>query len=169
MQHVLTCVKGVFIQVYIYDYSCFILIFFSSSSCDICCQAEDEEEEDQPLSLSWPESNRKRFTYLFIMPIVLPLWLTLPDVRKTVTFRNFFQERLLSSRQDLFTFSFSFSFSVVKKVLPCYIPGGHLLDCRILLSNGVVGSPGIRSTSSFDLKVSVQRHKKCLSVSIIPI
>lgn len=49
-----------------------------------CFQAEDEEEEDQPLSLSWPESNRKRFTYLFIMPVVLPLWLTLPDVRKTV-------------------------------------------------------------------------------------
>uniref|UniRef100_A0A673AEI3 Sodium/calcium exchanger membrane region domain-containing protein n=1 Tax=Sphaeramia orbicularis TaxID=375764 RepID=A0A673AEI3_9TELE len=44
---------------------------------------EGETEEDQPLSLSWPESNRKRFTYLFIMPIVLPLWLTLPDVRKT--------------------------------------------------------------------------------------
>ncbi|XP_041635670.1 sodium/potassium/calcium exchanger 2-like isoform X2 [Cheilinus undulatus] len=44
--------------------------------------AEDEEEEDQPLSLSWPESTRKRFTYLLIMPIVLPLWLTLPDVRK---------------------------------------------------------------------------------------
>ncbi|XP_070848770.1 sodium/potassium/calcium exchanger 2-like isoform X6 [Chaetodon trifascialis] len=44
--------------------------------------AEDEEEEDQPLSLSWPESARKRFTYLLIMPIVLPLWLTLPDVRK---------------------------------------------------------------------------------------
>ncbi|XP_028284905.1 sodium/potassium/calcium exchanger 2 isoform X2 [Parambassis ranga] len=45
--------------------------------------AEDEEEEDQPLSLSWPETYRKRFTYLLIMPIVLPLWLTLPDVRKT--------------------------------------------------------------------------------------
>uniref|UniRef100_A0A3Q0T7H0 Solute carrier family 24 member 2 n=1 Tax=Amphilophus citrinellus TaxID=61819 RepID=A0A3Q0T7H0_AMPCI len=45
--------------------------------------ADDEEEEDQPLSLSWPESTRKRFTYLLIMPIVLPLWLTLPDVRKT--------------------------------------------------------------------------------------
>ncbi|CAJ1086337.1 sodium/potassium/calcium exchanger 2-like isoform X2 [Xyrichtys novacula] len=44
--------------------------------------AEDEEEEDQPLSLSWPESARKRFTYLLIIPIVLPLWLTLPDVRK---------------------------------------------------------------------------------------
>uniref|UniRef100_A0A7N8Y071 Solute carrier family 24 member 2 n=1 Tax=Mastacembelus armatus TaxID=205130 RepID=A0A7N8Y071_9TELE len=45
-------------------------------------QEGETEEEDQPLSLSWPESHRKRFTYLFIMPIVLPLWLTLPDVRK---------------------------------------------------------------------------------------
>ncbi|XP_077597839.1 sodium/potassium/calcium exchanger 2 isoform X3 [Stigmatopora nigra] len=44
--------------------------------------AEEEEEDDQPLSLSWPESGRKRFTYLFIIPVVLPLWLTLPDVRK---------------------------------------------------------------------------------------
>ena len=56
-----------------------VVPFFGVSS-----QAEDEEEEDQPLSLSWPESNRKRFTYLLIIPIVLPLWLTLPDVRKTV-------------------------------------------------------------------------------------
>lgn len=47
-------------------------------------QAEEEEEEDQPLSLSWPESTRKRLTYLLIIPIVLPLWLTLPDVRKPV-------------------------------------------------------------------------------------
>ncbi|XP_029382808.1 sodium/potassium/calcium exchanger 2 [Echeneis naucrates] len=51
--------------------------------------AEDEEEEDQPLSLSWPESARKRFTYLLIMPIVLPLWLTLPDVRKPAS-KKFF-------------------------------------------------------------------------------
>lgn len=56
---------------------------FSSSSPPL--QAEDEEEEDQPLSLSWPESARKRLTYLLIIPIVLPLWLTLPDVRKPVT------------------------------------------------------------------------------------
>uniref|UniRef100_H3D184 Sodium/calcium exchanger membrane region domain-containing protein n=1 Tax=Tetraodon nigroviridis TaxID=99883 RepID=H3D184_TETNG len=34
------------------------------------------------LLLSWPESTRKRLTYLLIVPIVLPLWLTLPDVRK---------------------------------------------------------------------------------------
>ncbi|KAJ8382324.1 hypothetical protein SKAU_G00031020 [Synaphobranchus kaupii] len=50
---------------------------------------DDEEEEDQPLSLSWPESNRKRCTYIFILPIVLPLWLTLPDVRKP-TSQKFF-------------------------------------------------------------------------------
>lgn len=51
-------------------------------------QAEDEEEEDQPLSLSWPETTRKRLTYLLIIPIVLPLWLTLPDVRKPVRART---------------------------------------------------------------------------------
>ncbi|XP_016112361.1 sodium/potassium/calcium exchanger 2-like [Sinocyclocheilus grahami] len=43
---------------------------------------EEDDEEDQPLSLSWPESKRKRFTYLLILPIVFPLWMTLPDVRK---------------------------------------------------------------------------------------
>lgn len=53
-------------------------------------QADEEEEEDQPLSLSWPESNRKRFTYLFILPIVFPLWMTLPDVRKPVSLVNIF-------------------------------------------------------------------------------
>ncbi|KAJ4949352.1 hypothetical protein JOQ06_020867 [Pogonophryne albipinna] len=51
--------------------------------------AEDEEEDDQPLSLSWPDSCHKRITYLLIMPIVLPLWLTLPDVRKPTAKRFF--------------------------------------------------------------------------------
>ncbi len=49
-------------------------------------QGEEDEEEDQPLRLSWPESKRKRFMYLFILPIILPLWITLPDVRKPVSF-----------------------------------------------------------------------------------
>uniref|UniRef100_A0A3B3YSN5 Sodium/calcium exchanger membrane region domain-containing protein n=1 Tax=Poecilia mexicana TaxID=48701 RepID=A0A3B3YSN5_9TELE len=59
-------------------------------------QEGETEEEDQPLSLSWPESNRKRFTYLFIMPIVLPLWLTLPDVRKTSS-KKFFPVTFLGA------------------------------------------------------------------------
>ncbi|KAI1888307.1 hypothetical protein AGOR_G00183670 [Albula goreensis] len=50
---------------------------------------DDDDDEDQPLSLAWPESNRKRCTYLFILPIVFPLWLTLPDVRK-LTAKKFF-------------------------------------------------------------------------------
>ncbi|KAG2470910.1 NCKX2 protein, partial [Polypterus senegalus] len=45
---------------------------------------EESEENEEPLSLEWPESHRKRATYLFLLPIVFPLWLTLPDVRKAV-------------------------------------------------------------------------------------
>ncbi|XP_016530716.1 sodium/potassium/calcium exchanger 2 isoform X4 [Poecilia formosa] len=67
--------------------------------------AEDEEEEDQPLSLSWPESNRKRFTYLFIIPIVLPLWLTLPDVRKTSS-KKFFPVTFLGAISWIAGFSY---------------------------------------------------------------
>uniref|UniRef100_A0A3P9J9L5 Solute carrier family 24 member 2 n=1 Tax=Oryzias latipes TaxID=8090 RepID=A0A3P9J9L5_ORYLA len=67
--------------------------------------AEEEEEEDQPLSLSWPESNRKRFTYLLIMPIVLPLWITLPDVRKTSS-KKFFPVTFLGSITWIAIFSY---------------------------------------------------------------
>uniref|UniRef100_A0A4W5QDA1 Solute carrier family 24 member 2 n=1 Tax=Hucho hucho TaxID=62062 RepID=A0A4W5QDA1_9TELE len=58
-------------------------------------EAADEEDEDQPLSLSWPDTMRKRFTYLLIMPIIFPLWLTLPDVRKPVS--KFFPISFLGS------------------------------------------------------------------------
>lgn len=47
-------------------------------------EEEEEEEESQPLSLEWPETRRKQATYLFLLPIVFPLWLTLPDVRNLV-------------------------------------------------------------------------------------
>ena len=33
-------------------------------------------------SLAWPETWRERITYLIILPIIIPLWLTLPDTRK---------------------------------------------------------------------------------------
>ncbi len=46
---------------------------------------EEEEEENEPLSLEWPETRRKQVTYLFLLPIVFPLWLTLPDVRNLVS------------------------------------------------------------------------------------
>lgn len=47
--------------------------------------SEDEENEEEPLSLEWPNTRRKQVTYLFLLPIVFPLWLTVPDVRKQVT------------------------------------------------------------------------------------
>ena len=42
----------------------------------------EEEEEPQPLDLSWPETCRERITYVAFLPIIIPLWLTLPDTRK---------------------------------------------------------------------------------------
>ncbi|NXX36552.1 NCKX1 protein, partial [Nicator chloris] len=39
------------------------------------------DENDEPLSLDWPESRTKQAIYLFLFPIVFPLWSTLPDVR----------------------------------------------------------------------------------------
>ncbi|NXO60038.1 NCKX1 protein, partial [Aramus guarauna] len=42
---------------------------------------EDDDENDEPLSLEWPETRKKQAIYLFLFPIVFPLWSTLPDVR----------------------------------------------------------------------------------------
>ncbi|MEQ2299485.1 hypothetical protein AMECASPLE_015639 [Ameca splendens] len=52
-------------------------------------EGEEDEDESQPLSLAWPDTPRKQFTYLFILPIVFPLWLTLPDVRRETSERFF--------------------------------------------------------------------------------
>uniref|UniRef100_A0A3B3BJ49 Solute carrier family 24 member 2 n=1 Tax=Oryzias melastigma TaxID=30732 RepID=A0A3B3BJ49_ORYME len=86
-----------------HKFECSCLVFLNLST--FFPQAEDEEEEDQPLSLSWPESNRKRFTYLFIMPIVIPLWITLPDVRKTSS-KKFFPVTFLGSICWIAVFSY---------------------------------------------------------------
>ncbi|XP_038126510.1 sodium/potassium/calcium exchanger 1-like isoform X3 [Cyprinodon tularosa] len=50
---------------------------------------EAEEEESEPLTLEWPTTPRKQATYLFLLPIVFPLWLTLPDVRNPASKRFF--------------------------------------------------------------------------------
>ncbi|XP_034471446.1 sodium/potassium/calcium exchanger 1-like isoform X1 [Hippoglossus hippoglossus] len=52
-------------------------------------EEEEEEEENEPLSLAWPETRSKQATYLFLLPIVFPLWLTLPDVRNLASRRYF--------------------------------------------------------------------------------
>ncbi|XP_015228826.1 PREDICTED: sodium/potassium/calcium exchanger 1-like isoform X1 [Cyprinodon variegatus] len=50
---------------------------------------KEEEEESEPLTLEWPTTPRKQATYLFLLPIVFPLWLTLPDVRNPASKRFF--------------------------------------------------------------------------------
>ncbi|XP_063739114.1 sodium/potassium/calcium exchanger 2-like isoform X3 [Eleginops maclovinus] len=50
---------------------------------------DDDDDDEQPLSMAWPDTNRKRITYLLILPIILPLWLTLPDVRRETSAKFF--------------------------------------------------------------------------------
>ncbi|KAL3067136.1 hypothetical protein OYC64_016974 [Pagothenia borchgrevinki] len=50
---------------------------------------DENDDDEQPLSLAWPDTNRKRIIYLVILPIILPLWLTLPDVRRETSARFF--------------------------------------------------------------------------------
>ncbi|XP_064014015.1 sodium/potassium/calcium exchanger 1 [Pogoniulus pusillus] len=58
----------------------------SNSSEDSSSESEEdsdstEDGNDEPLSLEWPETRKKKAIYLFLFPIVFPLWSTLPDVR----------------------------------------------------------------------------------------
>uniref|UniRef100_A0A8C3Y6X8 Sodium/potassium/calcium exchanger 1 n=1 Tax=Catharus ustulatus TaxID=91951 RepID=A0A8C3Y6X8_CATUS len=53
----------------------------SSESQDSDSDSSEGDENDEPLSLQWPESRTKQAIYLFLFPIVFPLWSTLPDVR----------------------------------------------------------------------------------------
>ncbi|OQR77450.1 sodium/potassium/calcium exchanger Nckx30C isoform X1 [Tropilaelaps mercedesae] len=43
---------------------------------------EAMEEAAKPLSVAWPDTWRERLNYIALAPIIFPLWLTLPDVRR---------------------------------------------------------------------------------------
>ncbi|KFW11456.1 PREDICTED: sodium/potassium/calcium exchanger 1 [Eurypyga helias] len=53
----------------------------SESEEDSDDDSTDDDENDEPLSLEWPETRKKQAIYLFLFPIVFPLWSTMPDVR----------------------------------------------------------------------------------------
>ncbi|XP_056375980.1 sodium/potassium/calcium exchanger 2 isoform X2 [Hyla sarda] len=63
------------------------------------------DEGDHPLSLSWPTKKRKRAVYLAVLPIVFPLWLTLPDVRNPGS-RKFFPVTFFGSITWIAVFSY---------------------------------------------------------------
>ncbi|XP_075063717.1 sodium/potassium/calcium exchanger 1 isoform X1 [Mixophyes fleayi] len=66
---------------------------------------DEEEEPDEPLSLEWPDTKRKQITYLLLLPIVFPLWLTVPDVRSPKS-RRFFVFTFLGSIMWIAIFSY---------------------------------------------------------------
>ncbi|XP_061873842.1 sodium/potassium/calcium exchanger 2 isoform X1 [Colius striatus] len=68
-------------------------------------EEENEEDEDQPLSLAWPDTLRKQLTYLLVLPIVFPLWVSLPDVRNPRS-RKFFPITFFGSISWIAFFSY---------------------------------------------------------------
>ncbi|KAM6289760.1 sodium/potassium/calcium exchanger 2 [Aegotheles albertisi] len=68
-------------------------------------EEENEEDEDQPLSLAWPDTPRKQLTYLIVLPIVFPLWVSLPDVRNPSS-RKFFPITFFGSISWIAFFSY---------------------------------------------------------------
>lgn len=44
-----------------------------------------DSEKDGPLDVSWPSLWYKKITYIILFPIIIPLWLTMPDVRRPVS------------------------------------------------------------------------------------
>ncbi|VDM75603.1 unnamed protein product [Strongylus vulgaris] len=41
-----------------------------------------EEEEEQPLNMEWPDRFIKQVTYICLAPVLIPMWVTIPDVRR---------------------------------------------------------------------------------------
>ncbi|XP_078737177.1 sodium/potassium/calcium exchanger 2-like isoform X3 [Lampetra fluviatilis] len=87
---------------------------YDSSLQSLQCDDDDEVGDDgddgdeaieEPMSLAWPDSTRKRAIYLLVLPIVFPLWLTLPDVRKPAA-RQYFVVTFLGSIVWIALFSY---------------------------------------------------------------
>ncbi|XP_052008340.1 sodium/potassium/calcium exchanger 1-like isoform X2 [Xyrauchen texanus] len=68
-------------------------------------EAEEDEDSEEPLSLEWPDTRRKQAVYLFLLPIVFPLWLTIPDVRNPAS-KRFFAITFLGSIVWIAIFSY---------------------------------------------------------------
>ncbi|XP_034541026.1 sodium/potassium/calcium exchanger 1 [Notolabrus celidotus] len=75
------------------------------NDCDNVNKKKEEEKRDRPLSLDWPDTRLKQATFLFLLPINFPLWLTVPDVRKQKS-RKFFVITFLVSILWIAVFSY---------------------------------------------------------------
>lgn len=66
---------------------------------------DGDGDDGKPLDMSWPEGLREQVTYVALLPIVLPLWLTLPDVR-TPRGKRFFPVGFIGSILWIAVFSY---------------------------------------------------------------
>jgi len=103
---------------------------------------EDEEEGEEPLSLEWPDTRRKQATYLFLLPIVFPLWLTVPDVRNPVRTNHMLFLYTCFTCSHVIELTYILCFTGIQEVLCHYFPWLNSMDCYIFLSYGVVGTSG---------------------------
>ncbi|XP_040215700.1 sodium/potassium/calcium exchanger 2 isoform X3 [Rana temporaria] len=67
--------------------------------------ADMADDGDHPLSLAWPANKRKQAVYLAVLPIIFPLWITLPDVRN-ISSRKFFPVTFFGSIAWIAIFSY---------------------------------------------------------------
>jgi len=110
-----------------------------------------EDEEDQPLSLAWPSNPRKQVTFLIVFPIVFPLWITLPDVRKPVS-RSLFSWLLVKSTV----------YNSMRRLLPFALRGKggwHMNMCMLIYVSDLSGKVHNNSDGSSYL-ISVTNHLK---------
>ncbi|XP_034134498.1 sodium/potassium/calcium exchanger Nckx30C isoform X7 [Drosophila guanche] len=67
--------------------------------------APDIEDDPEPLSMAWPDTARKRLTYVLVAPLLVPMWLTLPDTR-TPRGKRFFPVTFIGSIVWIAAFSY---------------------------------------------------------------
>ncbi|XP_043479359.1 sodium/potassium/calcium exchanger Nckx30C isoform X4 [Leptopilina heterotoma] len=63
---------------------------------DAGLESGEEDEPPEALDMGWPSSPKKRLTYILVAPILIPLWLTLPDTR-TPRGKKFFAVTFIGS------------------------------------------------------------------------
>jgi Ca2+/Na+ antiporter len=93
--------------------------------------AQAEEESEEPLDMSWPSEPRKQLTYIILAPILFPLWLSVPDVRREVLITSKYFTNILTG---------------IAQMVPGHIHWQHIVDSVLFIFDGVVGECRRRNT-----------------------
>lgn len=108
---------------------------FFTISFALVFQINELDEEPEALNMEWPKSCRKRVSYVLVAPILVPLWLTLPDTR---TPRGDYA-KLFIAHIDSSCLNALVGFYFRKEIFPHNISGINMLDSRLFVSYGLVG------------------------------